>query len=301
VSKTTEERERADLLQRRAKARKKLIEKLDAEGRDDLAIKLEKCGQPLHLACTDCYAKRTAYTRCDLRWCPACAPRLAHDRATKYQAVVETFISPLFVTFTTRNFDARNKKETGLRAVRRAFTRLRAQRWWRRCVRGGVVGFEMTRRKKGWHPHAHAILDTSWLTITTSRPPPGTSAEKFKSRARLALSEVADAWSLALGRKGTLKARAISQRLGNRTVADALRECLKYSVTADSLVNMEGKIGQFVDELTLTRTLAAFGSAYRHPALKKIKREGCPCDSCSAFGTMMPADIVESFRRKNSV
>lgn len=291
------EEERARLLERRTAARKKLIDRLDDEGSERWAIKLEKCGQPIRLKCCDCRAQRTALSRCDLKWCPSCAPRIAHDRTKRFEPVVAEFIAPMFVTFTTRNFTARDK-QTGMRHVRRSFTRLRAQRWWKRSVRGGVAAFEMTRKAKGWHPHVHAILDSTWFAATVTAPPRGSTKEVFQHRCKMACEEIGDQWTLALGgRRGTVHVRRISVRAG-RSLADAVRECLKYSVTEESLDRIEGPLTPFLDELALTRNLVSFGSAYRHPALKKPKRDSQPCDCCGAFGTFLPAEIVEAKQRK---
>jgi hypothetical protein len=212
----------------------------------------------------------------------------------KYGPVVDTFTAPLFVTFTTQNFSAHSKKTTGLRETRRAFTRLRAQRWWKRTVRGGVASLEMTRRRKGWHPHVHALLDCTWLAITTPSPRPGLTKDQFKRLARIAAEELAAQWTLSLGgRPGSVKIRRVRVR-ENQTIADCLREVMKYSVTSESLDNITGKLGLLLDELSLTRNLVSFGSAYRHPALKKQPRDGKPCECCGAFGTYLPAELIEA-------
>lgn len=233
-----------------------------------------------------------------MKWCPACAPRLAFDRVQKYGPVVNDFAAPLFVTFTTQNFDARSKKTTGMREVVRAFKRLRAQRWWKRSVLGGVAAFEMTRRRKGWHPHVHALLDSRWFAVTVPAPPVGTPADKYRARATTACREIAEQWTLALGgRPGSVKVRKVRVRDGE-TVADSLKEVMKYSVTAESLDAITGKLSLLLDELALTRNLVAFGSAYRHPALQKAARDARPCEECGEFGTMLPTTIVEAFAKK---
>ena len=290
--------ERTALLEQRSASRARLLSRLQDEDADTHATRLEKCGTVLRLKCNCCGCPRTAHVRCDLKWCPSCAPRLAFDRAQKYGPVVEDFHAPLFVTFTTQNFDARSKKTTGMREVVRAFKRLRSQRWWRRAVVGGVAAFEMTRRRKGWHPHVHALLDSRWFAATLPAPSPGTPADKFRARALTACREIAEQWTLALGgRPGSVKVRKIRLRDG-QSVADCLKEVMKYSVTAESLDNITGRVSLLLDELSCTRNLVAFGSAYRHPALKKASREGKPCDECGEFGTMMPATVIDAFAAK---
>lgn len=289
---------RAELLASRESARSRLLERLDDENADQHARRLRKCGDKLRLKCTCCGCTRSVAIRCDLKWCPSCAPRIAFDATQRYAPIVDAFAHPLFVTFTTQNFDARSKKTTGMREVVRAFKRLRSQRWFRRCCTGGVAAFEMTRRRKGWHPHVHALIDSSWFAATITAPPRGTPADKFKSRALAACREIAEQWTMALGgRPGSVKVRKVRVREGE-TIATALREVMKYSVTAESLDNITGRVSLLLDELSFTRNLVGFGSAYRHPALKKTKREGKPCEDCGELKTMMPADVVEAFDRK---
>lgn len=294
---SADETRRAELLASRAASRAKLLDRLDDEGADKHADRLRKCGEKLRLKCTCCGMVRSVAIRCDLKWCPACAPRIAFDKVQRYGPVVNEFSHPLFVTFTTQNFDARSKKTTGMREVIRAFRRLRSQRWWKRCCPGGVASFEMTRRRKGWHPHVHALLDSAWFAATVTRPPVGTPADKFKARALSACREIAQQWTMALGgRPGSVKVRKVRVREGE-TVATSLKEVMKYSVTAESLDAITGNIGLLLDELSLSRSLVGFGSAYRHPALKKPARIGKPCEDCGSEKTMMPADVVEAFER----
>ncbi len=291
------EKRKAELLASRCTARSKLLDRLWDEGADVHAKRLAKCGEKLRLKCTCCGCSRSVAVRCDLKWCPSCAPRLAFDKVTRYGPVVNEFAHPLFVTFTTQNFDARSKKTTGMREVIRAFRRLRSQRWWKRCCPGGVASFEMTRRQKGWHPHVHALLDSAWFAATVTRPPVGTPADKYKARALAACREIAQQWTMALGgRAGSVKVRKVRVRQGE-TIATSLKEVMKYSVTSESLERVTGKVGLLLDELSLSRSLVGFGSAYRHPALRKSKRDGKPCEDCGELKSMMPADVVDAFDR----
>ncbi len=289
---------RLALLEQRSVARARLLSRLEDEDADTHSVRLSKCGEALRLKCTCCGLVRVAHRRCDLKWCPSCAPRLAFDRTQKYAPIVNTFAHPLFVTFTTRNFDARSKKTTGMREVIRAFKRLRCQRWWRRAVAGGVAAFEMTRRNKGWHPHVHGLLDARWFAATVTAPPIGSTAEQYKERCRVACVELAEQWTLALGgRPGSAKVRRVRLRPG-QSISDCLKEVMKYSVTAESLDNITGKLSLLLDELALTRNLVAFGSAYRHPALRKKSPVAKPCEDCGDVGTFLPAAVVEAFAVK---
>lgn len=281
---------REALLARRIDQRQRLLKRLWKEGADFHSERLEKCGMPVVLKCTCCNARRTVATRCDLKWCPTCAPRIANDRVRTFEDVVYTFKARLNFTLTTTNFSARSKKTTGMREVVRAFKRFRSQRWFERIVRGGVASFEMTRKKKGWHPHVHGILDCGWLAVSVPRPGTNCGEQKWKAACKAACEELASMWTMALGgRKGSVFLRRLYIDKGG--VRGAMKDCLKYAVTAESLENMKGDVGLLLDELRFTRNVVGFGSAYKHPALKRRARDPQPCDSCGEFNTLVPAGL----------
>lgn len=185
-----------------------------------------------------------------------------------------------------------------MREVIRAFKRLRSQRWFKRIVRGGVATFEMTRKKKGWHPHVHGVLDVDWFAVTVPRPGTNCGAQKWKAACKDALEEIAEQWTMALaGRTGTVFVRRLFIKDG-QDIRAALKDMMKYAVTAESLNNITGSLALLLDELDVTRNLVGFGSCYKHPALKRRKREAQPCDSCGEFGTLLPADMVDRFTEK---
>jgi len=277
---------RAQIFAKRNEDRAALAAKLDACGADDLAARLEKCGQPLAMTCTNCGHAKSIFTRCDLKWCPSCAPLLAHEKVTRYAPICAEFLSPLFVTLTVKNYSDR----VGVRELRRAFTALRRHRWFKKCVRGGVASFEVTNRGKGWHPHIHALMDCRWLSVTVHRPPPGCSNDAFRAAARRALNEVADIWSLAVKRKGTLKVRAVFKRDDGDSTA-AMREVIKYSVKPSDLIEAD-EPDVLIRELSLSRNLVSWGSAYRHPSLRKPSAAATRCECCNEERTFLPDDVI---------
>lgn len=282
----TKEQLRAQIFAKRNADRAALSAKLDACGADDLAARLDKCGQPLGMTCTACGHQKSIFTRCDLKWCPSCAPLLAHDKVTRYAPICAEFVSPLFVTLTVKNYSDR----VGVRELRRAFTALRRQRWFKKCCLGGVASFEVTNTGKGWHPHIHALVDCRWLSITVNRPPPGSSNDAFRAAARRALNEVADVWSLAVGRKGSLKVRAVFKRDDGDPTA-AMREVIKYSVKPSDLIEAD-EPDVLIRELSLSRNLVSWGSAYRHPTLRKPAAVATKCECCNAERTFLPDDVI---------
>lgn len=62
----------------------------------------------------------------------------------------------MLVTFTMRA--SHDPLPRIVRRLKHALARLRRSRDWRRCIRGGLVSFEMTyRADRGWHVHAHLL------------------------------------------------------------------------------------------------------------------------------------------------
>lgn len=284
--------------------REALSARLRAEGRLDLCARIEKCGQDLALRCLDCQAERWVKTRCDLKWCPACQPALAARTADRFARIAATFTWPLFVTFTVQHGDDDDLQL--LRHTRRSHCRLRAQRWWRAAVPAGFICYELTRlgakarkRRKlgpdnGWHPHGHAILDCRWLAITVPPPRTGESAEAMQHRARQATQEVADQWSMALGRTGQVHVRRV-WRSEDGTVAAAVHEVCKYSVKGGDLVELDHPIGPVIDVLDRCRLSTAFGAAYGKPEVKR--RRGAPAMCTCGCSSWLPEELLEKKMR----
>jgi len=195
---------------------------------------------------------------------------------------------PLFVTFTTQNYaDA-----TGAREVRRAFTRLRRHRWWKRCVVGGVAQVEVSNRGRGWHPHIHALVDCRWLAITTPQPARDTTSADWRKIATRACGEVRDAWSDALGgRRSSVKVRRVWRR-DDGDITAAMREVLKYSVSPDTMDRPIREIIECIRALDRTRNLVSWGSLYRRPELRRVKRP-LACE-CGAIGSYIPDRSVDA-------
>lgn len=281
-------------------AREKLLRKLaESPNTKDLHRRLAKCGEEMKLMCIGCCHTRLVRTRCDLKWCPRCQRALAARTTDRYKRVMQaaTIRWPLFVTFTCQHDD--DDDWNLIRHVRRAHTKLRRLRWFKKAVRGGIVAFEAQNDKGGLHPHAHCLFDCRWLAITIDEPKRGTEREKWQRAARIACNEVADQWSLCLGRKGSVKVRRVWKRDGG-DIGGALAEVVKYSVCGTDLAEMPTRQAvELIRVIDRTRMLCSFGSLYRHPAIKREKRSAAMCE-CGCID-WQPAAMVSQTRRATIV
>jgi hypothetical protein len=268
--------------------RRKLMAKLDAEGRPDLASRLSKCGRPMTLRCCSCTDAREVLTRCDLKWCPACQRATVARTADRYARIAADCQWPLFVTWTCQHSLADGP---GLmHAVRRSHTKLRRLRWFKRAVAGGMIGFETTfSESAGWHPHGHSLIDCRWLAVTVSQPRFGASKSEWKNVARRAVDEVSQQWSLALGRKGSVHVRRCwTDHSGG--IGGAVHEVIKYSVKGRELADSEFPVAPLIDELDRARLVASWGTFYRHPGVKR--RRGAPAMCKCGCSEWLPEDIL---------
>lgn len=256
----------------RRQKRAQLVARLESEHAFDLSSRLKKCGEILPLFCTACGTRRDVETRCDIKWCPSCAQALATRTVQRYQSLVAEAQWPLFVTWTTKNYD-----EPSVRPLRRAWGKLRRLRWFRRAIRGGVTAFECTNRGKGWHWHAHSLIDCKWLAVSVPEPGPLSTKETWTQRGRAACREVAEQWSLCTGRQSSVKVRRVWKR-DDGDVTDACKEVLKYSVSSESLLGSEAPIADALRLLDGTRLVTSFGSFFGKGAKReKLPAKPCPC------------------------
>lgn len=294
-----------DAAERGRRERLALASKLEDHGETELASKLAACGSPMSLTCTCCLARRDVETRCRRRWCPVCARLIAATRCARFAGAVERMQWPLFVTLTRSN--SRTVDGFRLRETMTAWRKLRAQRWAKPIIRGGVSGLEVTNRGHGWHDHIHAVLDCRWLAVSVPAPRPVDSTSTIARKCTLAASEVSARWASLVGQESAnihIK-RAYSDRRGQsigRNSESIVREILKYSVKTSDLLECKENPAILIRAMDGCRLVTSFGSLYRIKLDDEEQiREPIPCEQCHSLKTMMPTDIFMQqhwYRRK---
>lgn len=270
---------------KRAANRDLLKARLWGEGATDLAGMLEKCGEPVRLVCCNCGCKKLAEARCKKRWCPSCAYYIAAERVAKYRAAAERFQWPLFVTLTMRN----TIDPDGLRQVKKAWASMRRRKLIATKVRSGIVGFEITNKGNGWHPHIHALLDCEWLALKVPPPTKADNAEKKAQKCKAAAEELSALWAKCVGQE----AASVHIRRGD---AQALVEVLKYSVKGTDLIECDDRAEDLIRVMQGMRLITTFGEIRKQmkdedPEEEDEGHKGAACDGCGATGCMIPQDI----------
>lgn len=267
------------------KARSRLIDRLEREGRQDLADRLLKCAETMGMTCTGCGAQRTVETRCKLRWCPVCQRKIAAQASMRYERILALAKFPLVVTWTCENW--RGTDVNFLRSLRKAHARMRRLRWWKRCVVGGVVCSEVTNKGKGWHAHLHGLLDCRWLGVR------GMPAKLNDRSIQANCEELAEQWSLCLERPGSIY---VSRAWRGKDGSSPVQEIVKYSCKVGELLKLRAPIGPIIDMWTGTNTLSSFGSFRGHPHLKREEAPPtmCPCGCTKSY---IPDFVADSMMR----
>jgi hypothetical protein len=271
---------------------KSLLEnRLREEESEDLAEILADCGRELKLICVNCGTHRSAKIRCKKRWCPVCAYYVAVDRVQKYREAVSHFQWPLFVTLTVPN----TPDVEGLVRLKESWGKFRRRKLIRDRVVSGVVGYEVTNKGKGWHPHIHALLDCRWLSIHIPEPTRRDNVEQKMQKCKLAAEELGRIWSDCCGVEH-------SSVLARRGDSDALIEVLKYSCKGSELIACDDRITPLIRLMQGMRLMTTFGEIRKRIQDEDLEKEegdtGCQCEKCKMFKTTIPLTAAQFLMRK---
>jgi len=109
--------------------------------------------------CQRCGSPHTFDFRCEKRFCPSCAVNLATERRATLEACMSLLRSPKHLVLTARN------QERLLPMLRLVLGGVRKFLRRKLCakVKGGWCSFEVTNESRGWHVHAHLLIDAPFL------------------------------------------------------------------------------------------------------------------------------------------
>lgn len=267
--------------------RRDLLMRLESEHEDELAAKLAKCGIEFFLACSACGCTHRCEQACNLKWCPACARRKSAQRCAKYERAAARMQWPLAVTLTIANTDTIDAGH--VRAMRKNLGRLRRTKLWTTCVVGGLQSIELVNTGKGWHLHAHLLVDAEWIALKTARPHRKDSRAVKRDKCKAASQELHDVWCKIIGQLlASIKVRRCA-------VQTQLREQLKYCVKPADLIDSPDPIGPALRAISGGRLTTPFGSMWGcRRDLAEPPKAPFACPACHETGTMAPEAVVDA-------
>jgi len=231
-----------------------LIAKLMEIGCDDMAAPLKECHTYQGIAqCGGCLQVKPFWNRCEVFYCPVCQPTLSRDRVQSIGWWVQEIDQPKHVVLTVRN--SAHLTQSYVKWFKSCLTKLRRRKICRNWI-GGLYNLETTLEDKGWHVHAHLLVNAKWI----DKP------------------ELARTWAEIVGQDfaivGVYDAR---QR-------DYLKEVTKYAVKGSDLAKWTPlQIATFINAFQGVRTFGVFGSLYGlrtkyRDWIKSLARERRKCD-----------------------
>jgi hypothetical protein len=230
-----------------------------------------RCGEltPMHVWCSDCGHEHQCRYRCSLRWCPVCMPALAYRRQRLIRLWSNTIKQPKHVVLTARNTETITRAR--IRGFAKALVRLRRSKLLCK-VTGGCSSLEVTNEQRGWHLHAHLLLNVPWLD------------------------------SVALAKKW---AKLVGQEFAIVKVQDARgkdysSEVCKYVVKGNALASWSGGESlAFIKAFDGIRNFTRFGSLRGSNEFidECVKGDGPKCKKCKSVEVEMTFGVREFLRR----
>lgn len=235
-----------------------ICRKLADVGRLDLTEGIGDChSQKTVKQCTGCRKHSVFYNRCETKFCPICAPRLARERRETVEWWTQQIQQPKHVVLTARNTE-RITRERVL-AFKKAFERLRRRKLTRNW-RGGFYSLEITNEGRGWHLHMHILVDARFVPA----------------------DQLAVEWGKLIGQDFAIV------KVSDCRDRKYLGEVTKYAVKGTQLATWSGSdIAALMDAFDGVRVFGVFGELFKKRAEFKeylealqgeLPRCECGCD-----------------------
>lgn len=260
VARAQREKQQQKLLPDRDLWQETIISKLWPLNNSTQVANMAICGkQEIFRTCGNCGAVETFFYRCSVKWCPRCQWWLADKRQNIIAKWAGKILQPKHLVTTQSNFDILTRKK--IREHVRNLARLRRTKCFA-SVRGGCVSTEITNEDKGWHLHAHWLLDVDWLDMAA----------------------VSRAWGKQVGQQFAIV--KVKDVRGTVYVA----EVAKYLAKGSEIAGWPAEqINEFVQAIRGCRFFGSFGALRklapeirRQLAAEKPPTPLCPC-GCGQF------------------
>lgn len=124
-------------------------------------LNFKRCGkESLYRHCRCCGEVKSLPYSCSLKWCPLCNWKITRERRQFLERAAAQLKQPKHVVLTMRNFPQLTRKK--VREFTVALARLRRSKVFK-DVKGGTYSIEITNEGRGWHLHAHLLLEARWV------------------------------------------------------------------------------------------------------------------------------------------
>ncbi len=217
-----------------------------------------RCGkESVWRTCKQCDDTITFTYHCSIKWCPRCNWRITKARQEILKLWTQQIKQPKHVVTTQRNTNTLTRSQ--LKKHSQNLARLRRNKVFSQ-VKGGCVSVEITNESRGWHMHAHWLLDARWIDA----------------------KELSRVWGRLVGQEYAIV------HVSDLRQKDYLREVSKYVVKGSDLARWQPEeINEFVQAVRGRRFFFTFGSLFHsgkqiRAAIALQKQETvCECGCCS--------------------
>lgn len=212
-----------------------LVEKLTGLTEAQWFKNFKRCGlDRITRTCHDCKSVESFNYHCSLKWCPHCNWKITRQRRKLLTAFASQMHETRHVVLTMRNFPVLTRQK--IRSFTRSLSRLRRQKVFAE-VRGGTYSIEITNEGRGWHLHAHLLVEARWVDAR----------------------ELAVVWGRQIGQEfGIVKVKDCSEQ-------NYIVEVTKYVCKPSQIVSWAGEeIHQFVRAVSGVRCFGVFGRLFKY-------------------------------------
>lgn len=249
--------------------RESILAKLRSISKVHLAGKMAECHTVVSVKkCNGCRKTTKFFNRCELFFCPICAPRLSRERRQSIEWWAKQISQPKHLVLTVRNTSDLTTEY--VRFLKTQLAKLRRAKVFR-SVKGGFYSMEVTNEGRGWHVHFHLLIDTPWLCMP----------------------DVSETWGKLVGQDFAIC------KIKDCRGKEYLQEVTKYAVKGSELARWSPRdIATFIDTFDGVRFFGVFGTLYGKRTewrdwikqLQEIKPL-CAC-GCNSWRILSPEELL---------
>lgn len=235
-----------------------------------------RCGkEQIYRTCRECSDQKVFTYSCSLKWCPRCNWKITRKRQELIKHWIAEIQQPKHLVTTSRNSSTLTSRM--IRQHTKALTQLRRSTVFDQ-VKGGCVAVEITNEGRGWHMHAHWLVDARWVDQ----------------------KQLAIRWGELVGQDF-----AIVKVMDLRSRSEYQREVAKYVCKGSEMARWEPEeINEFVRAVKGKRFFFAFGNLFKSGAKIRAQisaeRPECGCSECGSNKFLFRTELEQVIHDHNA-